>query len=255
MTRLPQYGAPAQAGATTVFEAIAPAIETADGPPTVDARLALIQDRLAEHWESARFPRLADTPVDDGPAAIDNPYWRFLRLMPRGGVDPAQQWAVEFSDSVRDLLVRTYAWSIPSPSDLAWLLGVLAGRGVLEIGAGSGYWAWQLRQAGVDVVAVDDKRGHWDHLWTEVPFGNSADAFEHAERALMLIRPPHGSTTAQTALDFYDGDLLIFSGDETAAGGRIFENTLAEHWTEIGAAPHHPSYAGIRCGLRAFRRR
>ncbi|MBH0780220.1 methyltransferase domain-containing protein [Nocardia bovistercoris] len=225
-------------------------------PAPVDRRLELIGRKLAEHWEVARFPRLADTPVDDGhgEGVVDNPYWRFLRLMPRGGVDPAQQWSVEYGAAVRDLLVRTYSSSIPSPADLTWLERVLTGRGVVEIGAGSGYWAWQLRQAGIDVVAVDDGTANRSHLWTEVPFGNTADACDHGDRALALIRPPLDSAMAQTALDFYDGDLLIFAGDESTAAGRIFYDSLRTGWQEIGTAPHHPTYAGVACHLRAFRR-
>ncbi|WP_054812815.1 hypothetical protein [Nocardia arizonensis] len=229
--------------------------DDASGP--VDRRLDLIGRRLAEHWEIARFPRLAETPAEDGPAepAVENPYWRFLRLMPRGGVDPGRQWSVEFSEPLRDLLVRTYSPAIPSPADMAWLRTTLAGRGVIEVGAGAGYWAWQLRQIGVDVVAVDDKSRRCEYQWTEVRFGNGADACEHADRALVLIGPPRGSHTAQTALDFYDGDLLIFAGDESTAAGRIFHESLATGWREIGAAPHHPNFAGIPCRLRAFGRR
>ncbi|MET7773345.1 hypothetical protein [Nocardia sp. NPDC005366] len=236
-------------------------LDVATGPApesgSVDRRLALIQQKLVEQWEVAPFPRLAETPADNGHPdhAIDNPYWQFLRLMPRAGLEPQDQWAVAFSASVRDLLVRTYASSIPSPADIRWIVDLLAGRDLLEVGAGSGYWAWQLRQAGIDVIAVDNRSTRWDHMWTDVDYGNTADASLHADRALMLIHPPHESSMAQTALDFYDGDLLVFAGDETTAASRIFHATLARGWEEIAAAAHHPTYVGIPCRLRAFRRR
>jgi len=236
-------------------------LDVATGPAPdsepVDRRLALIEQKLIEQWEAAPFPRLAETPADKGVGdhTADDPYWRFLRVMPRAGVEPGDRWAVAFSDSVRDLLVRTYASSIPSPADISWIREVSEGRDLLEIGAGSGYWAWQLRQAGADVIAVDNKSATWDHMWTDVAFGNTADACLHAERALLLVHPPRESAMAQTALDFYDGDLLIYAGDETTAASRGFHATLTREWTEIGAAPHHPTYVGIPCRLRAFRRR
>src|SRR5262245_7988002 len=46
---------------------------------------------------------------------------------------------------------------------------------LLEIGAGKGYWAWELRKAGVDIVATDPggvgrywRSGQWLEPWTTI---------------------------------------------------------------------------------------
>ncbi len=132
------------------------------------------------------------------------------------------------------------------------------GRGVLDIGAGSGYWAYQLRQVGIDVVAVDNGDWHekWPQRWSLVEEGNTRVAKEHPDRALMLIWPPYDSPMAKTALDFYDGDLLIYAGEGeggcTAADS--FHAELDRSWQEIGVAPHHPTFDGIHCRLTAYKR-
>ena len=67
----------------------------------------------------------------------------------------------------RDELVKRYSWAIPSPKSLRFILDHLDGQGIIEIGAGTGYWAAMLTLGGADVVAFDkyppDKRANWYH--------------------------------------------------------------------------------------------
>lgn len=100
----------------------------------------------------------------------DNPLWEIVRRIPDGSLGyPGQPWAPTTSGLVYDgedwhrddtlpsrtMLCRGFSWAIPSPPALDWLVWHLDGRGVVEVGAGMGYWAWQLTQLGVDVVAYD----------------------------------------------------------------------------------------------------
>ena len=99
---------------------------------------------------------------------VSNPLWEAVRWMPaepdwRGGsLEPTYPYLafskatgaeLEELGASRQSLATRYAWSIVSPGDVAWMVGQLGGRSVVEIGAGTGYWAWQLEQAGVDVAA------------------------------------------------------------------------------------------------------
>lgn len=52
----------------------------------------------------------------------------------------------------RDRLVARYSWAIPNA---AALRALAAAAPLIEIGAGNGYWAYLLRQLGVDILAFD----------------------------------------------------------------------------------------------------
>ena len=75
---------------------------------------------------------------------------------------------------------QKYAWAIPNDDAL---MEIAKCTPLIEIGAGTGYWAWLLRQLGVDILAFDkNPPGH--HLkskfhptavtWTEVLSGDES---------------------------------------------------------------------------------
>lgn len=258
-------------------------VETPRPAPVADADKVLAD--LAAFWanpEPARFTgevpgRIAggkwDQPVPDGTA---NPYWEIIRQLPLD--DSMLSWKVRpepvthlFTDGpagYRELADRfalcgTFAWSICSPGDITWMKGILGGRGVVEPGAGSGYWAWQLRQAGVDVAACDPNEageGNWyarRREWTTVLRDDHDAPKRHPDRALFLCWPSYNEPWAAQSLACYTGDLLIYAGEGEGgctADSAFFELRDAE-WEEIGDSPAHISYWGIHCNLTAYSRK
>lgn len=218
-------------------------------------------DVLRWQWQRDPYPRFAGGPLDVDAGTV-NPYWEIVRLMKQETQLPwSDPWAVdsfgfETDQPTRRSLTKLFAWSIPSPADLLWMRDILDGRGVVEIGAGSGYWAWQLSQLGVEVSAYDNWNWRWRRHWFPVETGNTTAARDFPDRALMLIWPPYGSPMATAALDFYDGDLLFYAGEgyEGCTGDNAFHDELERSWVEIGVAPHHPTFGGIHCRLTAYRR-
>jgi hypothetical protein len=114
---------------------------------------------------------LLGSAYDQDPEGI-NPYWEIVRHLPldrhsslyegSGHAIQVDGYACRIGREYlmsRDQLTKTYAWAIPTPDDIRWLTTVLEGRSVVEIGAGTGYWAWQLAQFGVDVLAFDEFPG------------------------------------------------------------------------------------------------
>ncbi|WP_052314091.1 hypothetical protein [Nocardia thailandica] len=210
------------------------------------------------------YPMFANTELDVH-VGTDNPYWQLIRLMARN--EPAwpgdDEWQVgwfsprrPYPTANRSEMCKTFAWSIPSPADLLWIKAHLGGRDMVEIGAGAGYWAWQLRQLGVDVAAYDNKSWEVEQQWADVQIGDEAAAGLHPDRALLLVWPPYDDPMAAAALSHYSGDTVIFAGE--ADGGctadDAFYQALATGWVEIGQAPYHPTYWGIHCRLTAYRR-
>jgi hypothetical protein len=170
-----------------------------DLPPTLTVLLAAgIVARqspvvLREAW-SGMFPE------DD--------FTRALRLY--GGTGPE-------SGALTELAIR-YSYVAPEPG----LLQVLQDLAPLvEVGAGTGYWAGRLRELGTDIIAFDQAPP--DHLdanryhpgaatWTEVLEGDQGVLSDHPERTLFVCWPPLFSSLGD-CLTFYAGDNIAWIGD------------------------------------------
>lgn len=251
-----------------------------EAKPPVDPD-AILAD-LADWWASP-FPRkyagtiprrIAGSEWDQAvPEGTENPYWEIIRQLPLEELSsvfsrhrPEPVMFVERPRGrglivSRDDLCGTFSWSIPSPGDMTWMRSFLGGRGVVEAGAGGGYWAWQMRQAGIDAVAyepveaADNKfvRREWTALLRD---GHDAPK-HHPDRALFLCWPSYSDPWAAHALACYAGDTLIYAGE--GEGGCCadddFFRLLDAEWEEAGSSPAHISFWGIHCYLTAYRRK
>jgi hypothetical protein len=138
------------------------------------------------------------------------------------------------------MLAQRYAYVFPSESALAMLaeLGPL-----IEIGAGTGYWARQLRAIGVDVVAldqapVDGERVNRYHPrsepWSYVEQGDQTALPSHAHRGLFLCWPPLFSSLGD-CLTYYRGDTVAYIGDGGYRTATL--DQLHEGFTKVAAVP------------------
>ncbi|MBC6469354.1 hypothetical protein [Actinomadura alba] len=240
---------------------------------TVSAELAEIH-----HWWTAGFGSTAPTagPVPFPIAGstgdqttregVDNPYWQLVRQLPsvgagEGGEGVAADGFARGLPVGHHLLTKRYSWAIPSPGDIAWLGRMLGRSGLVEIGAGSGYWAWQARQAGIDVLAYEPSdpadNGYSDGIeYVTTLRGDHTAAGRHPDRALLLCWPSQDDPWAALALAAYRGDLLIYIGE--GPGGHCaddgFFELLSSRWTRVGSSPHHVPWSRTRCTMTAYRR-
>jgi hypothetical protein len=140
-------------------------------------------------------------------------------------LDYGQPWWVchtclrEHPDAFRDRgrfeLRKDYSWAIPNDAALD-TIAKWSPNGVVEIGAGGGYWAMLLRQRGVDVVAYDPlhEPGQWfSRRWTEVLAGDHTAVANHPDRSLLLCWPMYGAEWSGEAVDLYDGDTVLYVGE------------------------------------------
>ena len=211
------------------------------------------------------------------PEGTLNPYWEIIRQLPLDNMplpwhtrpEPMLHWfgGDHLRDDYRLFADRfdmcgTYSWSICTPGDMTWMKEILAGRGVVEPGAGTGYWAWQMRQAGIDTVAYEPNEpgqgnGYARRTWTTVLPGDHTAPNHHPDRALFLCWPSYAEPWAAQALACYAGDMLIYAGEGhggCTADDAFFELRDAE-WEEISDSGLHVSYWGIHCYLTAYRRK
>jgi hypothetical protein len=214
--------------------------------------------------QAAAF-RIAGSAYDQAtPAGVDNPYWEIVRQLPsvrEAGQGICPDGFARGLPVGHHLLTKRYSWAIPSPGDIAWLAQILHGRGLVEIGAGSGYWVWQATQAGIDAIAYEpvsaSANAYTDGTeYSVIRRDGPTAARHHPDRALLLCWPSHGDPWAYKALHAYTGDLLIYIGQ--GAGGRCadddFFQFLARAWTPIGSSSHHITWRHVHSAMTAYSR-
>lgn len=137
--------------------------------------------------------------------------------------DRFRQMLIDAGDAERDedlltTLAQRYSYVFPDDRSLAALarLGPL-----VEMGAGTGYWAYRLRALGTDVVAFDQAppdgaRPNRYHAttptWTEVVAGDHTILTRYSDRALLLCWPPLFSSLGEL-LTYYSGNTVAVIGD------------------------------------------
>jgi hypothetical protein len=149
-------------------------------------------------------------------------------------------------------LAQRYAYVFPDPP----LVRALCELGPLvEIGAGTGYWARKLRDVGADVLAFDQAPPDGDMpnryhprtpTWTEVAPGDHTVLTDHSDRALFLCWPPLFSLLGD-CLDFYEGNTVACIGDGGNRTARLrnlnssFEVVAVHPARAVDPLPGHPA--------------
>ncbi|MFD8497529.1 hypothetical protein [Amycolatopsis sp. NPDC059657] len=245
-----------------------------------EQRLKSTYPKLAEYLDMA--PGLAGTGNDQADAAFDlrmlhyvtggaaessNPYWDIVgpsvterngrRIVDGGRVDGSARLA--FAETV---LQDAYAYAVPSPETLTWIQALCAGRTVVELGAGRGYWAAQLDRLGLVVEAYDidpprkgenpsfSANGEGVQAWRAVDgmAEYAARGSVDSESVLFLCWPPGwGNTMASEALRGFaeaGGRRLLFVGEPKGGktGDDGFFDALSEGWNLESEDVHFVSW-------------
>jgi len=161
-------------------------------------------------------------------------------------------------------------WGTTAPVSL----GQNAAR-IIEVGAGSGYWASLLRQRGANVLATDsiplgDKsvgasygssfnnayHGSFQR-WTDVSQSESNDAAAaHSDRCLFICYAPPLGKMAEAALQAYRGTRLVLVGEfkgDTATPS--FETLLKNQWSLAREPIELPQWGNTCYNLTLWKRK
>lgn len=215
------------------------------------------------------------TPVVGNPLLAE-----YERIRETGAIksDPRDVWDLEraFTEHIGLMDECRRRWSFAIPNDAA--LDAIAKRGpVVEVGAGTGYWAALLAQRGVDVLAYDyrpplnagrpDACGPVQPENTYVepvqyhkvivchPDGRVAHAYP--TRTLLLVWPAIGRM-AVNALRYYEqggGERVAYVGEfGGCTGDEAFHARLRKAWFEVETVAI-PTWPGMHDFLMVFERR
>jgi hypothetical protein len=218
-------------------------------PPTLAALAAALD--LERRTRRGPLPTARFGAVAAAQGTVHNPYLEALERQRNASPEEGA-----------DLPERTnprsfYAYAVPTSAALR-----LAAEHapLLEVGAGTGYWAWLLSQMHVDVVAYDReppdgtyRNPYFEggHTWTEVREGGPEIVHEHLGRTLFLCWPPPETPMAAQCLAAFQGDVVLYAGDWRATCGTpAFFDALEASFTQVAAVE-----LPLGDTLRAFRRR
>ena len=169
----------------------------------------------------------------------------FLRA---AGLDPAgmtsHAWLLDGGYEVRDRFIARFGFAVLTAAVAA---AIAPYAPLLEVGAGSGYWSYEFRRAGVDIIATDPGTGRyrlggkwlgWEP-WLEVERLDGVTAVRRwPARALLMVWPDMEAWAAAT-LEAFAGSTVVYVGE--GAGGCTaddrFHELLEERWAlkeEIG---------------------
>ncbi len=162
----------------------------------------------------------------------------------------------------REPLIHRYAFAVPHDAAIELLVGL--GR-IVEIGAGTGYWAALLRAEGATVFPYDSSPpgpGVSNHyfpegsLYTLVEVGGPEKAAEHPDCALFLCWPPYSDSLAYDALCAYRGDTVVYVGEGAGGctGDDDFHAALETGWEQSRVMPI-PQWPGIHDDLYMYTRK
>lgn len=155
-------------------------------------------------------------------------------------------------DAIRRKVIWAYSWAIPTEEAIQALRELSP---LIEIGAGSGYWAWLLRQVGTKITAFDRNTSAPPH-WSEVLEGGAERIPEFPNHTLMLCWPPDRNPLASECLNAYRGRYLVFIGEKKdgVTADPLFYDLLDRDFTLVRTIPL-PRWPGCADSLFIFERK
>lgn len=157
----------------------------------------------------------------------------------------------------RDVLTKRYAWAIPDERALAALAALSP---IVELGAGSGYWTYELRKRGAVVAPYDINpyplfNGYISWSWVAVAKGGAEKAMRHHAERTLFICWPNGHEDFARAVELHRGDHVVLIGEGTAGGctGSEALDEALSIYEEIETI-RIPRWMGLHDYLMVFRR-
>jgi hypothetical protein len=159
----------------------------------------------------------------------------------------------------REKLVTRFSWAIPSAEALR-RARAFAGPRLVEMGAGTGYWASLFEGVGMSVHAYDahPTNNPYKHevSYTTIRYGTPATLMKYDTRwALFLCWPPYDDPMAFRCLQHFKGERLVYVGESEGgcnASDKFFER-LSRFWTPAGEVDI-PQWDGINDSMSFWRR-
>lgn len=161
--------------------------------------------------------------------------------------EPAGEW------DIKAHFRKTFAYAIPSANAINRLVELSP---LIEIGAGTGYWASLIAASGGEIQAFDTGEWNLSPRWFNVARGGQKKAGESGARCLLLCWPPFDTRMAYASAKAFRGEFIAYVGEGGygCTGCSRFHNLLGREWNEEEVIPI-PQWSGLHDRLFIYRRK
>ena len=145
---------------------------------------------------------------------------------------------------------RQYTYAIPSDRIHSEIKRI-CGDKIVEMGAGTGYWAKYLSQFDINIIAFDKKETRVEYCddvyYSDIFEGTEEVLGEYSKYALMLVWPPYNEPFDYNCLKAYQGNYLIYVGEGYGGctGDDDFFNLIEEEWEIVHCSYDCLNFFGI----------
>lgn len=162
----------------------------------------------------------------------------------------------------RDEAIHKYGFGVPDHAALMRIKNA-SPNGVIEIGAGTGYWAKLLQKLGVAVEAYDNYTGKYRHGFVHGSqtivhrrtHRQALSSMAHRDKTLLLVWPDYDVEWPAEALELYKGDTVAYvgEGDGGCTGNDRFHTLIHDGWE--GDVHDLPQWWGVHDDLYILKRK
>lgn len=126
----------------------------------------------------------------------------------------------------RGELTSKYSWAIPNKESLDYLVNQTEDNTIFEIGAGNGYWSYEIQKRGGDIIPIDIDPH--EKCWTDVIAGSYDCLKVNKVNQVLLCWPPSDHPMASNTLEHLVPNIVHFIGIENSniTGNEKFHKIL-----------------------------
>ena len=250
ITLVLQLGHPPQADIsayTSIFSPFKSAANTLKSF-TANAKRSSLRSGISAHLTSHRYLHPSIKPVKPLKApkpqinpALDFWTWSCYALEWAGPDESAE--TLKTSHHVLPVFMHHFGCAAPSYESLELIKQVAAGKPILDIGSGNGYWTFMLRRhAGIQpeaVIAVDSGQSVYRTLWIGDTVLAEGIKWLREQRkggvddVLLLVYPiVGGDGFTEKVIGAYKGDTVCVVGTQCRNGYTAFRDKVIDEWIE-----------------------
>ena len=176
---------------------------------------------------------------------MNNPYYNLYK-------------ANSLSHSMRKNLVSRFAWAVPDDTAIKMICEYSP---IIEIGAGTGYWASLISEQGAKIICFDKflSDNTYGHKKQYIPI-NSGDhtVLEKfsPKMTLFLCWPPCDEDMAYDCIKAFKGKYFIYIGEGPygCTGDDKFHEELENNWNWLNSHDI-PQWSGLHDELNIYKRK